>query len=338
MSEVGLARLEKLWQRGTEFLGSEYAILGGAMTWVSDRNLVSAISNGGGFGVIACGGMGPDLLAQEIAATRELTDKPFGVNLITLHPELDALIDVCADQNVSHVVLAGGLPSGAAIAKIKAFGAKLMCFAPTAVLAKKLVRSGADAIIIEGAEAGGHIGPVSTSVLAQEILPVIDQVPVFVAGGIGRGEAIATYLEMGASGAQLGTRFVVAEECVAHENFKKAFVRANARDAIASVQIDDRFPVIPVRALKNQGTQDFMRTQQEVVTKFHNGEVGQEEGQMMIEHFWGGALRRAVVDGDVETGSVMAGQSVGMVKKVEPTADIIQELVEQASSHLEARG
>lgn len=338
MSEVGLARLEKLWQRGTEFLGSEYAILGGAMTWVSDRNLVSAISNGGGFGVIACGGMGPDLLAQEIAATRELTDKPFGVNLITLHPELDALIDVCADQNVSHVVLAGGLPSGAAIAKIKAFGAKLMCFAPTAVLAKKLVRSGADAIIIEGAEAGGHIGPVSTSVLAQEILPVIDQVPVFVAGGIGRGEAIATYLEMGASGAQLGTRFVVAEECVAHENFKKAFVRANARDAIASVQIDDRFPVIPVRALKNQGTQDFMRTQQEVVTKFHNGEVGQEEGQMMIEHFWGGALRRAVVDGDVETGSVMAGQSVGMVKKIEPTANIIQELVEQASSHLEARG
>lgn len=338
MSEVGLARLEKLWQRGTEFLGSEYAILGGAMTWVSDRNLVSAISNGGGFGVIACGGMGPDLLAQEIVATRELTDKPFGVNLITLHPELDALIDVCADQNVSHVVLAGGLPSGAAIAKIKEFGAKLMCFAPTAVLAKKLVRSGADAIIIEGAEAGGHIGPVSTSVLAQEILPVIDQVPVFVAGGIGRGEAIATYLEMGASGAQLGTRFVVAEECVAHENFKKAFVRANARDAIASVQIDDRFPVIPVRALKNQGTQDFMRTQQEVVTKFHNGEVGQEEGQMMIEHFWGGALRRAVVDGDVETGSVMAGQSVGMVKKIEPTANIIQELVEQASSHLEARG
>ncbi|MFC4346243.1 NAD(P)H-dependent flavin oxidoreductase [Kordiimonas lipolytica] len=338
MSEIGLARLERHWQRGKEFLGSEYAILGGAMTWVSERNLVSAISNAGGFGVIACGGMGPDLLAAEIAATRKLTDKPFGVNLITLHPDLDALIDVCAEQKVSHVVLAGGLPSGASIAKIKGFGAKLMCFAPTAALAKKLVRSGVDAIIIEGAEAGGHIGPVSTSVLAQEILPVITDVPVFVAGGIGRGEVMASYLEMGASGAQLGTRFVVAEECVAHENFKKAFVRASARDAVASTQIDSRFPVIPVRALKNQGTEDFMKTQQEVVAKFRAGEIAQDEGQMMIEHFWGGALRRAVVDGDVETGSVMAGQSVGMVKKIEPTADIIRELVDQAIAHLDARG
>ncbi len=338
MSEIGHARLERHWQRGKEFLGSEYAILGGAMTWVSERNLVSAISNAGGFGVIACGGMGPDLLAKEIVATREMTDKPFGVNLITLHPELDALIDVCAEQKVSHMVLAGGLPSGQAIAKIKEFGAKLMCFAPTAALAKKLVRSGVDAIIIEGAEAGGHIGPVSTSVLAQEILPVITEVPVFVAGGIGRGEVMASYLEMGASGAQLGTRFVVAEECVAHEKFKKAFIRASARDAVASTQIDSRFPVIPVRALKNQGTEDFMKTQQEVVAKFHAGEIAQDEGQMMIEHFWGGALRRAVVDGDVETGSVMAGQSVGMVKKIEPTADIIRELVDQAIAHLDARG
>lgn len=334
MSEEGLARLDALWKRGTEFLGSRYAILGGAMTWVSERHLVSAISNAGGFGVIACGGMGPELLAEEINATRALTDKPFGVNLITLHPELDALIEVCGKHEVSHVVLAGGLPSGAAIAKIKGFGAKLMCFAPTATLAKKLVRSGVDAIIIEGMEAGGHIGPVSTSVLAQEILPVLRDVPVFVAGGIGRGEAIGSYLEMGASGVQLGTRFVVAEECIAHENFKKAFIRANARDAIASVQIDQRFPVIPVRALRNEGTEKFMETQQAIVTRFQNGEVSQEEGQMQIEHFWGGALRRAVVDGDVETGSVMAGQSVGMVKKIEPTATIIDELVGQACTYL----
>ncbi|WP_262693007.1 NAD(P)H-dependent flavin oxidoreductase [Kordiimonas aestuarii] len=336
MSEEGLARLEALWKRGTDFLGSKYAILGGAMTWVSERNLVAAISNAGGFGVIACGGMTPDLLAAEIDATRALTDKPFGVNLITLHPALDALIDVCGEKEVSHVVLAGGLPSGTAIAKIKGYGAKLMCFAPTATLAKKLVRSGADAIIIEGMEAGGHIGPVSTSVLAQEILPVITDVPVFVAGGIGRGEVIASYLEMGASGVQLGTRFVVAEECIAHEKFKKAFIRASARDAVASVQVDARFPVIPVRALKNEGTEKFMATQRDIVARFHGGEVSQEEGQMQIEHFWGGALRRAVVDGDVETGSVMAGQSVGMVKKVEPTAAIIDELVAQACTYLVA--
>lgn len=327
-------RFAELSKRGTEFLGSEYAILGGAMTWVSERNLVSAISNAGGFGVIACGGMTPELLSAEIAATREMTDKPFGVNLITLHPDLDNLIAVCRVQQVSHVVLAGGLPSGPSIAAIKDFGAKLMCFAPTATLAKKLVRSGADAIVIEGMEAGGHIGPVSTSVLAQEILPAVQNVPVFVAGGIGRGEAIASYLEMGAAGAQLGTRFVCAEECVAHANFKKAFISAKARDAVTSVQIDPKFPVIPVRALKNQGTEEFMDTQREIVGKFHAGEVEQEDGQMQIEHFWGGALRRAVVDGDVETGSVMAGQSVGMVKKIEPTADIISELIDQARAYL----
>ncbi|MEX0300218.1 MAG: NAD(P)H-dependent flavin oxidoreductase [Kordiimonas sp.] len=331
----GQQKLQALWKRGTDFLGSEYAILGGAMTWVSERNLVSAISNAGGFGVLACGGMNPEQLSAEIAATREMTDKPFGVNLITLHPDLDNLIAVCAEHKVSHMVLAGGLPSGAAIAAIKEFGAKLMCFAPTATLAKKLVRSGADAIIIEGMEAGGHIGPVSTSVLAQEILPVVQNVPVFVAGGIGRGEAIASYLEMGASGAQLGTRFVASEECVAHEKFKKAFISAKARDAIASVQIDDQFPVIPVRALRNQGTEEFMKTQREIVGKFHAGEVKQEDGQMQIEHFWGGALRRAVVDGDIETGSVMAGQSVGMVKKIEPIQDIINELVSQAEAHFD---
>ncbi len=333
--EAGLNRLNRLWEKGTAFLGSEYAILGGAMTWVSERNLVSAISNAGGFGIIACGGMTPELLSQEIAATRAMTDKPFGVNLITLHPDIDNLIAVCREHQVSHVVLAGGLPAVSSIKAIKDFGAKLMCFAPAVSLAKKLIRVGVDALVIEGMEAGGHIGPVSTSVLAQEVLPVVgDQIPVFVAGGIGRGEAIAGYLEMGAAGAQLGTRFVVANECIAHERFKRAFIRGNARDAIASVQIDPKFPVIPVRALRNEGTEQFMRTQQEVLTKYQNKEVSQDEAQMQIEHFWGGALRRAVIDGDVETGSIMAGQSVGMVKSEMPTSDIIDELVAQAADYL----
>lgn len=324
------ALLSHLWRRGTEFLGCRYAIMGGAMTWVSERNLVSAISNAGGFGVIASGSMPPEILATEIAETYKLTNRPFGVNLITLHPKLEQLIDACLDAKVGHVVLAGGLPPAGAIQRLKQGGAKVMCFAPAVAIAKKLVRGGADAIVIEGMEAGGHIGPVSTSVLAQEILPAITDVPVFVAGGIGRGNAMLGYLEMGAAGVQLGTRFVCATESIAHPNFKKAFIRAAARDAVPSVALDNRFPVIPVRAIVNEGVRKFMETQRDVIARFDRGELDQKAAQLEIEHFWAGALRRAVIDGDVETGSLMAGQSVGMVTKEQSTAEIIQELVEDA--------
>jgi enoyl-[acyl-carrier protein] reductase II len=335
----GHARLRELMHRGTDFLGCEVAILGGAMSWISERHLVSAISNAGGFGVIACGAMTPDLLDSEIAETKKRTARPYGVNLITMHPMLSELIDVCAAHKVTHVVLAGGLPPGGAIDRIKGNGAKLIAFAPALALAKKLIRSGADALVIEGMEAGGHIGPVSTSVLCQEILPhVAHDVPVFVAGGIGRGEAIAAYLEMGAVGVQLGTRFVCATECIAHPNFKKAFLRASARDAIPSVQIDPRLPVIPVRALKNQEMINFAAKQVEFAGRLDAGEIEMGEAQLQIEHYWAGALKRAVIDGDVESGSVMAGQSVGMVKREEPVAEIIAELVDEAAAALDSRG
>lgn len=324
------AELDRLWRRGTEFLGSRTAIMGGGMTWVSERHLVSAISNAGGFGVLASGSMTPELLATEIVATQERTQAPFGVNIITLHPRLLDLVDVCLAHKVSHIVLAGGLPPAAAITRAKDGGAKVLCFAPAVVIAKKLVRAGADAIIVEGMEAGGHIGPVSTSVLAQEILPVIRDVPVFVAGGIGRGQAMLGYLDMGASGVQLGTRFVCATESIAHPKFKRAFIRAAARDAIPSIQIDPRFPVIPVRALINDGTKRFMDLQREVIERFNRGELDQKAAQLEIEHFWAGALRRAVIDGDVENGSLMAGQSVGMVTREQPTHEIIEELIAEA--------
>jgi enoyl-[acyl-carrier protein] reductase II len=214
-----------------------------------------------------------------------------------------------------------------------------MAFAPAMALAKKLMRSNVDALVIEGMEAGGHIGPVSTSVLAQEILPNVSKdIPVFIAGGIGRGEAIAAYLEMGAVGVQLGTRFVCANESIAHANFKKAFIRASARDAILSVQIDPRLPVIPVRALKNAETERFAAKQREVAQRLDEGAIEMAEAQLQIEHYWAGALRRAVIDGDIETGSVMAGQSVGMVNREEPVAAIIQELVDEAAAALESRG
>src|SRR6201998_4784608 len=183
------ARLEQLWARGRDTLGSDLAIMGGAMTWVSERNLVSAISDAGGFGVIASGSMSPELLSAEIAAVRALTGRPFGVNLITLNPHLHDLIEVCADHRVSHVDLAGGLPSAEVMRRIKAKSARVFCCGSALGFARKLVRMGADAIVIEGNEAGGHIGPVSTGVLAQEILPHLTDVTGFVAGGVGRGEA-----------------------------------------------------------------------------------------------------------------------------------------------------
>ena len=330
-------RLDQLWQAGKEFLGTDTAIMGGAMSWVSESNLVSAISNAGGFGVIACGAMTPDILDKEIEKTIAKANKPFGVNLITMHPQLSELIDVCGRRNMTHVVLAGGLPTSASIKQIKDYGMKVVGFAPALVIARKLVRSGIDALMIEGMEAGGHIGPVSTSVLAQEILPYIKEVPIFVAGGIGHGEAIVSYLEMGAAGVQLGTRFVCAKESVAHDNFKKAFIRGEARNAIPSAQLDPRFPVIPVRALQNDGTKNFMDAQRQAIAKFDSGELTLKEAQLEIEHFWAGALRRAVVDGDVEQGSLMAGQSVGMVTAEQPAQEIIDTLIAQACDAIERR-
>jgi enoyl-[acyl-carrier protein] reductase II len=327
-----------LMQRGSQFLGCRHAIMCGAMSWVSERNLVSAISNAGGFGVIACGAMTPDLLDAEIAATKALTGKPFGVNLITMHPDLFALIEVCARHQVGHVVLAGGIPPKGSVEKIAASGAKVICFAPTLALGKKLLRSGADALVIEGMEAGGHIGPVSTGVLAQEILPPLaEEHLIFVAGGIGRGELVAGYLEMGACGVQLGTRFACATESIAHPNFKQAFFRASARDAVASVQMDPRLPVIPVRALKNKGTEAFNAKQREVANRLDGESLAMAEAQLQIEHYWAGALRRAAIDGDVENGSIMAGQSVGMVTREEPVAEIIATLMRESEAALARR-
>ena len=331
----GRARLDRLWARGTAFLGCRLALMGGAMTWVSERNLVAAISNAGGFGVLACGAMDADRLDAEIAATRALTDRPFGVNLIVMHPALDELIEVVLARRVGHVVLAGGLPPRDAIQRIRAGRAKLLCFAPSVTLARGLVRQGVDALIIEGAEAGGHIGPVATSVLAQEILPHLREVPVFVAGGIGHGEAIAAYLRMGAAGCQMGTRFVCASESIAHPAFKQAFIRASARDAVPSVQIDPEFKVIPVRALANRASRRFVEAQLEVIARHRSGALSFEEASLAIEHFWAGALRRAVIDGDVENGSLMAGQSVGLIDKVQPLVEILDELVAQAVAALE---
>jgi enoyl-[acyl-carrier protein] reductase II len=327
ISATTSSSLPESWLRGSKFLGTKHAILGGAMSWLSEHRLVSAISEAGGFGVIASGNMPPELFRGEIQKTRELTDKPFGVNLITMNPELPDLVKVLLEEKVTHCVLAGGLPDQNTISQLKDGGVNVILFAPSLMFAKRLVKRGADALIIEGSEAGGHVGPVSTSVLIQEILHHINDVPVFAAGGIANGKMVAGLVHMGAAGCQLGTRFVCATECIAHENFKKAFLRAQSRDAVVTAQFDPAFPVIPVRALNNKGTQAFNELQLSLIHQVKEKGRDRKEALLELEKFWVGSLKKAAIDGDVEFGSVMAGQSVGLVKSIQPIEEIIQELV-----------
>jgi enoyl-[acyl-carrier protein] reductase II len=323
--------LEKLMQRGRDFLGVESPILGGAMSWISESRLVSAISNSGGFGVIAGGNMPEQLFKDEIAKTQDLTDKPFGVNLISIAPNFRKHLDYALHIEFPYIIFAGGLPPRNAITQVKQTGSKLLCFAPTAGIARKLIKLGVDALIIEGHEAGGHIGPVSTAVLAENILPKTREVPVFVAGGIGSGLLMLHYLLLGAAGVQLGTRFSVAEESPAHENFKNALIKASAKDAVPTAQFDPRVPVIPVRAITNEGTQDFNTLQLGLLAQLERGAITPKEAGQKLEEFWIGGLRKAAIDGDVESGSLMAGQSVGMVDRVMSCQEIIDELLTQCS-------
>jgi len=327
--------IERLWTQGREFLGVQYPILGGAMTWISEAGLVSAISNAGAFGVLAGGNMPPEVLQEQIRATRQMTSRPFGVNLITIAPNFRQHLDQVLASDLPYVILAGGLPPREAMARIKRTSSKLICFAPTVGIARNLLGEGVDALIIEGHEAGGHIGPVSTAVLAEQILPSIREVPVFVAGGIGSGVMMVHYLLMGAAGVQLGTKFAVAAESPAHENFKRALLRANAKDALPTAQFDPRIPVIPVRALLNEGTRDFNTLQLGLVAQLERRQLSAKEAARKLEEFWIGGLRKAVVEGDVERGSLMAGQSVGLVREILPVSKILEGLLDEAVAEAE---
>lgn len=329
------ALFEHLGRSGREFLGVEYPILGGAMSWISVSPLVSAISNAGGFGVLAAGNMPPDLFRQEIEGTAEKTDKPFGVNLVTIAPNFNAHLEVVLKMKFPYIIFAGGLPPRDAVARVHKTSSRLICFAPTVGIARSLVKSGVDALIIEGHEAGGHIGPVSTSVLAEQILPKIKEVPVFVAGGIGNGILMIHYLMMGAAGVQLGTRFAAAAESPAHPDFKKALIKASSKDALPTAQFDPRLPVIPVRALQNEGTRDFNTLQLGLLAQMERGAMDAKEAALKLEEYWLGALKRAAIDGDVERGSIMAGQSVALVRSVMPAEKIIEELVKDGMEELE---
>jgi enoyl-[acyl-carrier protein] reductase II len=198
-----------------------------------------------------------------------------------------------------------------------------------------MIRSGADALILEGSEAGGHIGQVSLIILIQQILFHVDQVPIFVAGGIASGRLMTHLLLMGASGVQMGTRFVMSRECRVHPRFKEAFIQARARDAVASPAVSSDLHVVPVRAIRNKGTEEFTDLQVDLLLKQRRGEISRAEAQRLVEEYWMGALRRAAQEGDVEHGSLMAGQSVGLADRVEPLGDIIGTLIADAQQELD---
>jgi enoyl-[acyl-carrier protein] reductase II len=326
---------DRYFARGREFLGCKYPFMCGAMSWVSEPRLVSAVCNEGGFGCLAGGNSPVSVLEQQIEQVQEMTDKPFAVNLVTLAPAYREQLELLKRKDVRYVVFAGGFPKEHDLHMMKDQGAKVMCFASTHSIAARMIRWGADAIILEGTEAGGHIGQVTLMVLLQQVLFTTDEVPVFVAGGITEGRMCAHLFMMGAAGVQLATRFAVAHESIAHANFKEAIVRANARHAVATPQFDSRLPVVPVRALKNKGTDDFGHLQLDLLGKLDRGEISREAAQLQVETFWMGALRNAVIDGDVQRGSLMAGQSVGLIKKCESVREIIMDLVNGTESELQ---
>ncbi|MFO7609573.1 MAG: nitronate monooxygenase [Candidatus Krumholzibacteriia bacterium] len=329
-------QLARIWKRGREFLGTELPVMCGAMTWISDPDLVSRMSNLGAFGVLAAGNMPPEMFADFVQKTRAQTDRPFAGNVITIAPNYLPHLDILCEQKVGHIVFAGSIPRQTEVQKAKDSGAKVLCFASTDSIAKRMIEYGADALILEGSEAGGHIGHVSTVVLLQEILFAFPQVPIFVAGGIGTGRMIAHLTLMGAAGAQMGTRFVMAQECNAHPKFKDVFIRARAREATATPQYSAKLPVVSVRALNNHAMTHFGELQLDLLAQMKAGTLGRQEAQFKVEEYWVGSLRRAAVDGDVEHGSLMAGQSVGMLRKVQPLREILQEIVDEADAEVTA--
>lgn len=319
----------KHWKRGQEFLGVEYPIISGAMTWISDSKLVKAIDNAGGLGVLAGGNMPPELFEQEIKTLKEQKAK-YAVNLITLAPNYPEHLKIAAQQKVPIVFFAGSFPRKHEIMAAKDAGAKAICFASTQSIANRMIEYGADALVLEGSEAGGHIGYVSTIVLLQQVLFNFPDIPIFAAGGIATGKMIAHLFLMGAAGVQMGTIFAMAEESPAHPKFKERFKKARAREAFATPQYDSALPVVAVRALKNKGTLEFGKLQLTLLEQLKKDEISRTDAQYKAEEYWAGALRRAVQDGDIEYGSLMAGQSVGLVNEIKSVKQTIEDLITEA--------
>ncbi len=326
---------DRFFEKGREFLGVRFPFIAGAMTWVSDPKLVSAVCNAGGFGCLAGGNAPAAVLEKQIQETRERTDKPFGVNLITIAPEYPKHLELVGRLHLPFVIFAGSFPRRKEVQKAKDTGARVLCFASELSIAERMIDYGADGLILEGSEAGGHVGYVSLVVLLQQVLFHVTQVPVFAGGGIASGRMAAHLLLMGAAGVQMGTRFAVTEESCAHPLFKQRFLKAKAREAMSTPQYDSRLHVVAVRAIKNKAHEAFGRLQLDLIRQIDDGRLAPQDAQYRVEEFWVGALRRAVVDGDVDEGSLMAGQSVGLVDRIQSVSGLMEELVRETEEELE---
>ncbi len=291
-----------------KMLGLKYPVFQGGMAWVATAELVSAVSNAGALGIIGSGSMDPETLEKEIHKTKKLTDRPFGVNLMLMNPFIDDLVDVVVKEKVAVVTTGAGNP-GKYIDKFKKAGIKIFPIAPMLALAKRLEKLGVDGIIAEGGESGGHVGELTTMVLVRVIARNV-KIPVIAAGGISDAESVVAAFALGADAVQMGTRFVVAKECKVHENYKKAIINADARDAV----VTGRTTGHPVRCLRNRLTREFDRLEREGAPKEKLEELGT------------GKLRLAAVEGDMKWGSVMMGQVAGLIEKEQSVSEILEEI------------
>lgn len=300
-----------------EILGIEYPILQGGMAWVATAELAAAVSNAGGLGIIGAGNAPGDVVEKEIIKASELTAKPFGVNVMLLSPFVDQVMKVIIKHRVKVVTTGAGNP-GKYVERLKEAGAKIIPVVPSVALAKRMQAVGADAVIAEGTEAGGHIGELTTMCLVPQVADAVE-IPVIAAGGIADGRGFAAALALGAEGVQMGTRFVCSVECTVHANYKEALLKAGDRDAVVSGRTTGH----PVRCLKNKLTREFDRLEKA-------GAPAEE-----LEKLGAGKLREAVVEGNTQEGSVMAGQIAGLINDIKPVKEIIEGITREARDIIE---
>lgn len=299
--------------RVAKLLGVKYPIIQGAMAWVADADLAAAVSNGGGLGIIAGGNMPPELLERELIKIRDLTDHPYGLNIMLMSPTKDDALALAAKHRVPVVTTGAGLP-GHVLDQLTPNGTLVIPVVASVAQAERAQKQGASAIIAEGMEAGGHIGEITTMALTAQMVRAVD-IPVIAAGGVADGRGMAAVFALGAEGVQMGTRFVCAAECNAHDSYKQKIISANDRSTV----VTGRQLGHPVRAIKNKFTQEFAAMEE------------RRESNEALDKFGAGKLRAAVVDGDVTNGSVMSGQIAGLVDRIQPAAEIIREIVEDAA-------